>query len=240
MTDFDVLHVVEYVLFPRGCVRVEYNVYSSAGRAHVQPSGRTAMTSGPLRLTSPSPTLNLCWGHKPDAWQKPNIWKKLEVSNEEFATKPLGNSTIKGITMKGQTRRRDLRAQPNTHPRSIHGRSMGTVEREKATWTFSDRPFPLPVDVAPFLGDGRAYYSYVIAMKRVLECIPVIAIASSIWRVFQSIANYLMAKAEENVKNGQSPAGGTMAFDVSNVSTCINSLHTQPKGRARQSMVERK
>ncbi|KAL8630295.1 hypothetical protein Q9189_004002 [Teloschistes chrysophthalmus] len=219
MTDFDVLHVVEYVLFPRGCVRVEYNVYSSAGRAHVQPSGRTAMTS---------------------AWQKPNIWKKLEVSNEEFATKPLGNSTIKGITMKGQTRRRDLRAQPNTHPRSIHGRSMGTVEREKATWTFSDRPFPLPVDVAPFLGDGRAYYSYVIAMKRVLECIPVIAIASSIWRVFQSIANYLMAKAEENVKNGQSPAGGTMAFDVSNVSTCINSLHTQPKGRARQSMVERK
>lgn len=58
--------------------------------------------------------------------------------------------------------------------------------------------------------------------------------ASSIWRVFQSIANYLMTKAEENVKNGQCPAGGTVAFDVSNVSSFLTGRTVDPDGFPRR------
>ncbi|KAL9576180.1 MAG: hypothetical protein Q9212_007318 [Teloschistes hypoglaucus] len=58
--------------------------------------------------------------------------------------------------------------------------------------------------------------------------------ASSIWRVFQSIASYLMAKAEENIKNSQSPAGGTVAFDVSNVSSFLTGRTVDPDGFPRR------
>ncbi|KAI4234975.1 MAG: hypothetical protein LQ352_008138 [Teloschistes flavicans] len=58
--------------------------------------------------------------------------------------------------------------------------------------------------------------------------------ASPIWRVFQSIANYLMTKAEENVKHGECPAGGKAAFDVSNVSSFLTGRTVDPDGFPRR------